>query len=502
MPYQTSLTGDSTTRSISTAPGYTLEAPGVQCTVTEVEKETKTTRGGGADDPLHEKLIPSLDSNEVLLMNQFEIEITGISSTPTGGQTRGGGTSGEATGEMILNTPKTHPEMACAIMHIDEEGECHWIFPKEETDEKFSFVLPKENTPTDALPVKTVRGAVTMGIRRIVKVFGWLLDPIVGAAALAGVKKWEEKHRPYQLKSVSINGEGQEVDWQSLEGKPTLLLLHGTFSTWESAFDGLFKDPLYKNIYEQYEGRILAFNHPSLNQSPAENIQKLFEMIPDGVNLEVDILTHSRGGLVGRELIERYEDYDTSGVNIKVGKAILVASPNRGTILTDKDNWVKLIDSYTNIITTLPDNVGTIILEGVVTLVKVIGGGALKGLPGLQAMLPDGDHLKRLNNTDKVETVYYAIGADYVPNDEKVLARYGKRILMKALSKLFGEDCDMVVPTDGSFSTGKDNGGFPIPKERQKLFMLEQDVNHCTYFTHSIVNKKIVSWLVPKSPIA
>ncbi len=493
MAQQTNITGDHNPVQISTAPGFTLEAPGIICTVVEKDKTTETTRGGGAKDLVHQKIMNSIGSNEVHLLNQFEIEVTGHNKENQN-TTRGGGKSTDEA-EMILNTPKTHKGMSCAVMHIDEEGECKWIFPKQETEKQFSFALPKEEVRTEALPVASVRGAITMGIRRIVKVFAWLTDGIVGAAALAGVKNWEETHRPYGLSAISAQGEGGEIEWSLFEDKPSLLLLHGTFSTWESAFDGLFKDEIYQDLYKKYEGRILAFNHPSLHHSPAENIQQLFKMIPKGVNLNVDIVTHSRGGLVGRELIERYDEYDNSGVNIKVNKAIFVAAPNQGTILTDRDNWVKLIDCYTNLVTTLPDNVGTIILESVITLVKVVGGGAVKGLPGLQAMLPKGDHIKRLNNTHKVETTYYAIGANYAPNDEKLLARYGKRLLMRVLAKVFGEDSDMVVPTSGSFTTGKDNGGFPIPKERQKLYMLEQDVNHCNYFTHHIVNKTLMKWL-------
>ena len=94
-----------------------------------------------------------------------------------------------------------------------------------------------------------------------------------------------------------------------------------------------------------------------------------------------------------------------------------------------------------------------------------------------------------------METIYYAIGANYNPNDEKLLARFGKKLLMKVLAKVFGEESDMVVPTNGSFTTGKDNGGFPIPKDRQKLYMLEQDVNHVNFFDHFIVNNTLVKWL-------
>ena len=54
---------------------------------------------------------------------------------------------------------------------------------------------------------------------------------------------------------------------------------------------------------------------------------------------------------------------------------------------------VELVDTYTNLLTKLPDNVVTIVLEAVVSLVKIIGGAVTGHLPGLVAMLPQGDFL-------------------------------------------------------------------------------------------------------------
>lgn len=494
------LSGSSASIQISSAPGFSLHAPGMHGMVKEMEPSETTTRGPGIVDEMDSMLKASMASNEVLLFNQFEIEIerdeyegAETSVTRAAGITR---TTDKGEPAMVLNTPKTRKNMMCAVLHTDENGETRWVFPEEHDDKQFSFMLPREGAAPMPQDGTAVRGKITKGIRRLVKVFAWLADDLIELGANAIVKKWENKNRPYGLHLVEPgNVDGLEMDWNKIGDKRSLLLLHGTFSTWQAAFDGLIKSDWMNKIYEQYEGRVFAFNHPSLHAFPTENVKEFLGRIPDGLNLDLDVITHSRGGLVARELIERLDFLDGKDRTINVNKAVFVAGPHLGTILTDKDNWIKLIDTYTNLLTSLPDNTATIILESLITVVKVIGGGALASLPGLQAMQPEGECIKRLNETPKVDATYYSIGANYCPCDEKLLVRFGKKVLMKVLAKVFGEDNDMVVPTLGSFDIGTAAGGFPIPAERQRMFSMDADLNHINFFTDDVVNKQIYKWL-------
>jgi hypothetical protein len=83
-------------------------------------------------------------------------------------------------------------------------------------------------------------------------------------------------------------------------------------------------------------------------------------------------MTHSRGGLLGRELIEQQTHFASAARKIRVHKAIFVAAPNLGTILTDGDHGVDLLDRYTNLLTDLPDDAFTLTMEGVLALVKIL----------------------------------------------------------------------------------------------------------------------------------
>ena len=146
-------------------------------------------------------------------------------------------------------------------------------------------------------------------------------------------------------------------------------------------------DASFVDLAGHYGGRVFAFNHPSMHHSPAQNVQTLLaqlkQHLPTAARPTFDLVTHSRGGLLARELCERRAELDPGGVGLTIRRAVLVAGPNRGTILADGDNWIALADRYTNFITKLPDNAYTLTMEGILTFVKVMAHGALAGLPGL-----------------------------------------------------------------------------------------------------------------------
>lgn len=479
--------------------GIQLYAPGMYGTVTEMETGERATRGAGMEDALSGIMDQAASAEGMHLFGEFEIAIerddyAGMDAAATrsagiDAQTR----SGEPA--MVLSTPKTRDNMGSAVLYTDENGESHWIFAEDPAPaEQFTFMLPREG----AQPMPTeeggeqVRGIITKGLRRLVKVFAWLGDDIVGMGALFVVQKWEEAKRPYAL---TMAADGAPINWPSISGQRTLLLLHGTFSTSEAAFDGLRKSPSFAQLQALYGGRIIAFDHPSLHQSPADNIKEFFSRIPADVALHLDVVTHSRGGLVGRELMERHSELGGAGRSLEFGKAIFVAAPHCGTILTNREHWIALIDNYTNLLTNLPDNPATITLEAILTLVKIVGGALVGHLPGLQAMRPDGEYLERLNAATPSQAQYYALGARYAPAGGNLLERIGQLALAKAVGKIFGEDSDMVVPTLGSFGLVEQAGNFPIPAERQMCYEAEAKVNHINFFNIDAVNEQIYAWL-------
>ncbi len=82
------------------------------------------------------------------------------------------------------------------------------------------------------------------------------------------------------------------------EGKPALVLIHGTGSYTLGAFADLRADETtWARLEQRFPGGIFGFEHRSFSESPAENALALLDALPKGAR--VSLLTHSRGGLVG-----------------------------------------------------------------------------------------------------------------------------------------------------------------------------------------------------------
>lgn len=89
-----------------------------------------------------------------------------------------------------------------------------------------------------------------------------------------------------------------------------LLLVHGTFSSTDGGFAQLAAAGSGRAFLEgaltEYDA-VIGFDHRTLSVDPLTNARDLFDLLcaraPRGAT--VDIVTHSRGGLVARALVER-----------------------------------------------------------------------------------------------------------------------------------------------------------------------------------------------------
>src|SRR5450759_3141783 len=132
---------------------------------------------------------------------------------------------------------------------------------------------------------------------------------VAGALLTALARAWEKKrfaeaHIPLGLVRLSAQGGklvASRVERLSLPRAQVLglLFLHGTFSHASAAFSDLARDGAFEALSKLYEGRVFAFNHLTVGRSPQENVTDLLEAV-HGASL--DVVTHSRGGLVARLL--------------------------------------------------------------------------------------------------------------------------------------------------------------------------------------------------------
>ncbi len=153
---------------------------------------------------------------------------------------------------------------------------------------------------------------------------------------------------------LAVQGNGQVVRKERLAEvtgkKKRLLFVHGTFSRNEAFFAGMELAPEGRKSIKALFGRydeVLAFDHPTLSVSPVMNAFDLARLLAkaDG---PMDIVAHSRGGVVTRWLLEGY------GLNgAGPYRAVLVGSPLAGTSLAAPPRLKGTLDVMSNIGTSL-----------------------------------------------------------------------------------------------------------------------------------------------------
>ncbi|HEY0779866.1 MAG TPA: hypothetical protein VGD56_18015, partial [Gemmatirosa sp.] len=341
------------------------------------------------------------------------------------------------------------------------------------------------------------RGLVLPGVVKFVlkEVVFPLVDPLIGAVSERYAAAWEAKHRPYHVRpfgpadytadtATSIDGDG----WQRLAAGRALLFVHGTFSRAHSAFGGL-PAAVMGALATQYGGRVFAFDHYTLSEDPEDNVRWLIAQIPDGTALDLDIVCHSRGGLVSRILAERQGTLTMGGRSVRVEKVVFVGAPNAGTTLADTDHMGALIDTYATLLNLIPEPTAKEVLEGVVTVAKQLAVGAAKGLPGLQSMCPGGPFAKGLNAGARDGAArYFALTSDYAPRAAGLKALLAHRLM----DGIFSGPNDLVVPTAGVWDA---NGSGFFPIEDRRVFGGAESCAHTEFFGSAAAQSQLLGWL-------
>lgn len=493
---------DGSNTSVELAPGYRLTAPGLEGTAEVRPARTRGTRDGG-DERATDALDTALESAGMNEVQSVVIEAT-RRPVPEDRQVR---TSANEEG-LVLEVPDLGPTVGQVVMAIDEDGTISWHYPEDQTgrletsatrgvgDSKRFVIRATSPAPSTADP--TTRSLVWSIGKKVLKVLVYpIADTVLQTAARFFARKWEERYRPYGIRWFTPdnyrNAEGppiEEADWGTLAGDRALLFIHGTFSRSFSGFYGISRDVMTQ-LHQRYGGRVFAFDHFSLSHDPERNLVEFIDRMPAGIELELDLISHSRGGLVARALAG--ETALGSISNIRVDKSVFVATPNHGTALADAEHMMAFIDRYTSLLNLIPPGpheVVTDMLEVVITAVKMIGNAALEGLPGLTAMDPDGAFLNHMNRGVGTASTYYGVAADYEPQG-------GLAAMVKdgVVDRVFEDAAnDLVVPTLGVFEGSRDPA-FPIPEVRLLQFAPAQGVDHSGFFSQPAFGTALLGWL-------
>jgi hypothetical protein len=472
--------------------GVTVRAPGYRGEITRVPLASGGTRAP-AGTATKQPLAAALAAAEVQTTHTLTIDLRPVSGPrPAGTRALGGADA------MVVNAPQAGLGQGQAALLVDPSGVVTWHYPQADPAAagRVQFVVPVEATSPVVETPAGQRGLVGAVVHQLLSIVVFpIAEEIVGAAAERVAAYWEGKNRPYRVRTFTPDdyqvlevGTADTVDWSHLSSGPALLLIHGTFSTSRGGFGGLPPEVLGR-LNQAYGKRLLAVDHPTLSVTPEQNVAELLARTPAGVRLQVDVLCHSRGGLVARALDA------VGGQTYQVRRIVFVAVPNKGTVLADPKRLGTLVNRYTTMLNLIPDgpwSVATDVLQGVLTAVKVLGQGALGGLPGLQVMDPSNAWLTALGAGASHTPEYYGIAADFEPScGLKLLARAVDMVVDDAFSRVLN---DLVVPTEG-VAHPRDADGFPFPADRTLRLDKTANVWHSSYFSNPLVTKALLNWL-------
>jgi len=495
-------------RAVKVGP-ITVRTPGLAGTATLRTPGDGGTRGPEAGTPELREALQQADARE-----QYTLELTGLSETPAargGARGRSSGAPG-ATGargaaeEIEIEVPAPAKDEGQVLLHIAEDGVATWHVPEQVAASEgvqrgrrmLVYRVPATLAPVapdaSATPTAPTRGIVSTIASKVLKFIVFpLLDPLLKKAGNHFATAFEDKRRFQRWRSFTPDDyrtdDARTLDraaWARLAEGPSLLFVHGTGAMAHNAF--ALSPDVFERLSRRYGGRVFALDHHSLSISPRRNVEIAAADVPVDLDFEVDIVSHSRGGLVARELAERGEEAGLPP-GFRVRTVVMAGTPNAGTALAQRSNISTWLDTITNIAQFVPDNPVADILAVALTVAKHVATGVFEGLEGVTSMDPDGDYLKKLNVDAAVTARYVAIAADFEPVDGTPL----RRVHDLAIDTLFsGAANDLVVPTAGVAQVA----GLGRFAPASLVLDATQGVDHSSFFT----TDRVVTELLARLP--
>lgn len=257
------------------------------------------------------------------------------------------------------------------------------------------------------------------------------------------------------------------VDAMPRKSGRILLVVHGTFSNTDGYFSPSSKQAWTAHLQRVRPGsgptaydQVLAFDHPTLSVSPLLNALDLARLFRDS-KAEVDIVCHSRGGLVVRWWLELLRESQSRT------RTVFVGSPLTGTSLASPANLRNALNLMTNYARALETVAGLAsaalpFLHVVRFLLRIVGSlgtigsktplldGAIALIPGLagQARVSNSLELQRLSGKRSTDD-YFAILSDFQSEHPgwRFWKHFTQRALDKATDLVFDGPNDLVVDT-------------------------------------------------------
>jgi pimeloyl-ACP methyl ester carboxylesterase len=472
------------------AGAITVDAPGLT-------GELVVGRGGGAPTrDSRDELPPALRQafRKTRLRKEYQARIQSPADTeePATRELRRGGPA--APESIRIAVPPPDPRRGQVLLSRDEHGITTWHFPVEAT--RGEALGPPDSTVFEIprYPAAT-EGSRAFGLPKIFQVLTYPIAKVSGAIIDYQVGKWDRRNHPTRLTAYGPDATQAPIDdqkWQELAKGPALLYVHGTFDTISGCF-AMLPPATRRTLHDRYGKRVIAFDHATLADSPIANARALLETVRDR-KLQVDIVCHSRGGLVARALSERPGDLAKLAPNFSVRTAVLVGATSNGTQLADVDRFKDMLDRMTTMLSFLPVPAAAPAIATITAIIRAIGTVGLQvahDLDGLDAMSPDRPFLAEMNKAPKLAQggSYRAILSDYEPDDPDLKAFFADEFKDVVVFK--GSNDGMV--SEDSIVGKTIKSPFPVTVTCQ--FGTDEHVEHANYFRQVKTSQSLLDWL-------
>ena len=405
-----------------------------------------------------------------------------------------------------------------SLVELVFDDDTRWMCPPDSLEDIYpgSLTQNRDGESFFELPSELDHPDISRGIfgKVALKVLNLFTKKAASSTIQAIAKDLEEKQMGSLRGLVRVNSNFELEKLAGVNaGNPILLFIHGTNSSTAGSFAELKGTELWDHMVKTYGNNILAFQHETLTKSPLQNALDLVNQLPLNANLEV--ITHSRGGLVGEILCRfsvasgaemgfseqeisllneegRKTDTDTIAELQKkypakkfiVKKFIRVACPSSGTTILSK-RLDYFFNISLNLLGTIPVLAASPVYAAMKNLLIAIVDQKNKPdvLPGLEAMKPDSPFITVLNN----QASNISIGGSVVAISGNCKMKVNLKALVIIASKLFFfEDNDLVVNTKSMYNGSK-------RKDKLQFFFDEgTDVDHFHYFKNKKTNGAIL----------
>ena len=185
-----------------------------------------------------------------------------------------------------------------------------WFGNKETLAEIFSEIdLESRSGEPATLPVVVTSDdtARSVASQVVLKFFQKYTKKAVHTGVIKIAESYQKKSLDNRSGLYKVDANFNLVPYKDIDARqPILLLLHGTASSTKGSFGELTAGHIWNELLRVYGTNILAFEHETLTKSPLQNVLELLKQLP--ANSTIDIVSHSRGGLVGDILMRFTED--------------------------------------------------------------------------------------------------------------------------------------------------------------------------------------------------